>query len=96
MDRLIIQGGQVLQGEVRISGAKNAALPILAGSLLATAPVKITNMPHLRDITTMMELTGGMGVRFVLDDQMVWKYTRKTYSDLKPHMNWSKPCVLRS
>lgn len=70
MDRLIIQGGEMLQGEVRISGAKNAALPILAGSLLATAPVKITNMPHLRDITTMMELTGGMGVRFVLDDQM--------------------------
>ncbi len=70
MDKLIIQGGHVLQGEVRISGAKNAALPILAGSLLATAPVKITNMPHLRDITTMMELTGGMGVRFVLDDQM--------------------------
>ncbi|MCD6045782.1 MAG: murA [Gammaproteobacteria bacterium] len=70
MDKLILQGGHVLQGEVRISGAKNAALPILAGSLLATAPVKITNMPHLRDITTMMELTGGMGVRFVLDDQM--------------------------
>ena len=70
MDKLIIQGGHVLQGEVRISGAKNAALPILAGSLLATAPVKITNMPHLRDITTMMELTGGMGVRFILDDQM--------------------------
>jgi UDP-N-acetylglucosamine 1-carboxyvinyltransferase len=70
MDKLIIQGGHILQGEVRISGAKNAALPILAGSLLATEPVKITNMPHLRDITTMMELTGGMGVRFVLDDQM--------------------------
>ncbi len=70
MDKLIIQGGHVLKGEVRISGAKNAALPILAASLLATAPVKITNMPHLRDITTMMELTGGMGARFVLDDQM--------------------------
>ena len=70
MDKLIIQGGHCLQGEVRISGAKNAALPILAGALLATAPVKITNMPHLRDITTMMELTGGMGVRFVLDDHM--------------------------
>lgn len=70
MDKLVIEGGSVLQGEVRISGAKNAALPILAGSLLATAPVKITNMPHLRDITTMMELTGGMGVRFVLDDHM--------------------------
>ncbi len=68
MDKLIIQGGSVLEGEVRISGAKNAALPILAGSLLATQPVKITNMPHLRDITTMMELTGGMGARFVLDD----------------------------
>jgi UDP-N-acetylglucosamine 1-carboxyvinyltransferase len=70
MDKLIIQGGHCLQGEVRISGAKNAALPILAGALLATAPVKISNMPHLRDITTMMELTGGMGVRFVLDDHM--------------------------
>ncbi len=70
MSKLIIQGGQVLQGEVRISGAKNAALPILAASLLATEPVKIGNMPHLRDITTMMELTGGMGARFILNDQM--------------------------
>ncbi|MGR8940260.1 MAG: UDP-N-acetylglucosamine 1-carboxyvinyltransferase [Gammaproteobacteria bacterium] len=70
MDKLIITGGKRLSGEVRISGAKNAALPILAGTLLAEAPVTIGNVPHLHDITTTMELLGRMGVRLLVDEKM--------------------------
>ena len=62
MDKLIITGGGPLNGEIRISGAKNAALPILAAALLAEKPVTICNVPHLHDITTTMELLGNMGV----------------------------------
>ncbi len=71
MDKLLIEGGRRLYGEVRISGAKNAALPILAATLLSEAPVAIGNIPHLRDITTMLELLGGMGVKFLVDEKMV-------------------------
>lgn len=70
MDKLIIQGGPPLDGEVWISGAKNSALPILAASLLVKGPVSIGNLPHLHDITTMIELLGGMGVRAVVDEKM--------------------------
>ena len=70
MDKLQIRGGVQLEGEVRISGAKNAALPILAGTLLAEGPVSIGNVPHLRDVTTMIELLGRMGVGVTIDDKM--------------------------
>lgn len=70
MDKLIISGGNRLSGELRISGAKNAALPILAATLLSEAPVCLGNIPHLHDITTTMELLGGMGVRLVVDEKM--------------------------
>ena len=70
MDRLIITGGGSLSGEVRISGAKNAALPILASTLLAQGPVTVGNIPHLHDITTTMELLGRMGVSLVVDERM--------------------------
>ena len=70
MDKLIITGGIPLEGEVRISGAKNAALPILAATLLADGPVKVGNIPHLQDITTTMELLGRMGVELVVDEHM--------------------------
>ncbi|NEV63078.1 UDP-N-acetylglucosamine 1-carboxyvinyltransferase [Thiorhodococcus minor] len=63
MDKLLITGGQALQGRVRASGAKNAALPILAATLLADGPVRLTNVPHLRDINTMLALLGRMGAR---------------------------------
>jgi UDP-N-acetylglucosamine 1-carboxyvinyltransferase len=62
MDKLQITGGVPLEGEVRISGAKNATLPILAAGLLASEPVTICNVPHLRDVTTTIELLGRMGV----------------------------------
>lgn len=70
MDKLIITGGTPLNGEIRISGAKNAALPILASTLLADGPVTVGNIPHLHDITTTMELLGRMGVELVLDERM--------------------------
>ena len=70
MDKLIITGGKALSGDVRISGAKNAALPILAATLLAENPMVVGNIPHLRDITTTMELLGRMGVAFTVDEKM--------------------------
>lgn len=71
MDKLIVSGGYPLRGEVRISGAKNAALPVLVASLLTAKPLCIGNVPHLQDITTTMELLGRMGVRLVVDEKMV-------------------------
>lgn len=70
MDKLVIRGGRPLSGEIRISGAKNAALPILAATLLCEGPSTIGNVPHLRDITTTMELLGQMGVDIVIDESM--------------------------
>ncbi|MCW8943914.1 MAG: UDP-N-acetylglucosamine 1-carboxyvinyltransferase [Sedimenticola sp.] len=70
MDKLIITGGAPLSGDVRIAGAKNAALPILAATLLADGPVTIGNVPHLHDITTTMELLGHMGVQLVVDERL--------------------------
>jgi UDP-N-acetylglucosamine 1-carboxyvinyltransferase len=70
LDKLQIRGGVRLDGEVRISGAKNAALPILAGALLADAPVTIGNVPHLKDVTTMIELLGRMGASVTVDERM--------------------------
>lgn len=70
MDKLLITGGAALRGQVRVSGAKNSALPILAATLLAEAPVTLANIPHLRDITTTLELLGRMGARLTLQDEM--------------------------
>ena len=70
MDKLVIHGAKPLQCEVIISGAKNAALPIMAGTLLASDNVTIANVPHLRDVTTMMELLGQLGARLVVDEKM--------------------------
>ncbi|WP_296056813.1 UDP-N-acetylglucosamine 1-carboxyvinyltransferase [uncultured Amphritea sp.] len=70
MDKLIITGGNRLEGEVRISGAKNSALPILAATLLADEPVTISNLPHLHDITTMLELLRQMGVELTIDEKL--------------------------
>ncbi|HEX4375547.1 MAG TPA: UDP-N-acetylglucosamine 1-carboxyvinyltransferase [Steroidobacteraceae bacterium] len=70
MDKLNIEGGKPLEGEIRISGAKNATLPILAGALLADGPVTIGNVPHLQDVTTTIELLGQMGVTVTIDERM--------------------------
>ena len=70
MDRLLIKGGAVLEGELRASGAKNSALKMFAAALLADEPVTVCNVPHLRDITTMIELLGSLGVEVVIDEKM--------------------------
>jgi UDP-N-acetylglucosamine 1-carboxyvinyltransferase len=70
MDKLIIRGGTPLSGEVRIAGAKNAALPILAATLLSESNMRVGNVPHLQDITTTMELLGGMGISLMVDEKM--------------------------
>lgn len=70
MEKLRITGGNRLEGEVRISGAKNSALPILAATLLAEGPMMVGNLPHLHDITTMLELLGRMGVSVAINEDM--------------------------
>ncbi|MBT5331684.1 MAG: UDP-N-acetylglucosamine 1-carboxyvinyltransferase, partial [Porticoccaceae bacterium] len=70
MDKLIVTGGKALSGEIKISGAKNSALPILAATLLTAEKTKISNLPHLHDITTMIELLGCMGVQSSIDERM--------------------------
>jgi UDP-N-acetylglucosamine 1-carboxyvinyltransferase len=70
LDKLIIKGGARLEGEIRMSGAKNAVLPIMAATLLADGPVVIRNVPHLHDVTTTMELLGRMGVHLMLNENM--------------------------
>jgi UDP-N-acetylglucosamine 1-carboxyvinyltransferase len=70
MDKLSIVGGKRLSGSVRIAGAKNSALPILASGLLASEPVTIKNLPHLHDVTTMIELLGRMGVSMLVGDKL--------------------------
>ena len=60
MDKLLIHGKKNLEGEISASGAKNSALPVLAASLLANSPMKVSNLPHLNDVTTMIELLGSM------------------------------------
>ena len=70
MDKLIIKGGFSLKGEIRIAGAKNSALPILAATLLTQETIQICNLPHLFDITTMLELLGCMGVQPIIDEKL--------------------------
>ncbi|MBS0193431.1 MAG: UDP-N-acetylglucosamine 1-carboxyvinyltransferase [Proteobacteria bacterium] len=70
MAKILISGGEPLNGDVQISGAKNAVLPILAATLLADGPMEISNVPHLHDVTTTMELLGRMGVQLMVDEKM--------------------------
>ena len=82
MAKILISGGKPLNGEVGISGAKNAVLPILAACLLADEPVSIGNVPHLHDVTTIIELLGQMGVQLVLDDRMKMHVDPRTTNTL--------------
>jgi UDP-N-acetylglucosamine 1-carboxyvinyltransferase len=82
MDKLIIYGGSTLNGEIRISGAKNAALPIIVATLLADEPVTVGNIPHLHDITTTMELLGRMGVSITMNEMMSVEVDTSTISQL--------------
>jgi len=70
MDKLLIKGNNELNGEITASGAKNSALPVLAASLLADSPMRVGNLPHLNDVTTMIELLGSMGIEIMLNEDM--------------------------
>ena len=70
MDKLLIKGKNELNGEITASGAKNSALPVLAACLLADSPMKVGNLPHLNDVTTMIELLGSMGIDIMLNENM--------------------------
>ncbi len=85
MAKIVISGGVPLNGEVWISGAKNAVLPILAATLLADEPMSIGNVPHLHDVTTTMELLGQMGVQLVVDERM------KIHVDPRNARHWFAP-----
>ena len=86
MAKIQISGGIPLEGEVQISGAKNAVLPILTAGLLADGPVEIGNVPHLHDVTTTMELLGQMGVDLAIDDRMhIQLDSRPTHRFVAPY-----------
>ena len=70
MDKLLITGGTTLNGTIDVSGAKNAALPILAGTLLASEPVTVSNVPQLKDVATTITLLQSMGVQVTFDDKL--------------------------
>src|SRR5215469_5893693 len=85
MAKIVISGGEPLNGDVWVSGAKNAVLPILAACLLADEPVTIGNVPHLHDVTTTMELLGQMGVELIIDERM------KIHVDPRPAKRYFAP-----
>ena len=78
MDKLVINGPSKINGEIRISGSKNSALPILASCLLSSGKVRIRNLPHLNDVTTMIELLSCLGVDSLIDEKMGVELNAKT------------------
>jgi len=83
MDKLLITGGKTLSGSLKVSGAKNSALKILAGTLLTEEPVSVGNVPHLHDVTTMIELLGCLGADVVLDEKMRVEVTARELKSVK-------------
>jgi UDP-N-acetylglucosamine 1-carboxyvinyltransferase len=81
MDKLLIEGGVPLSGEVNVSGAKNSALPILAASLLTAEPLTVANVPHLHDVTTMLNLLAQMGVAVSMDEKLGVELTAQHIGD---------------
>jgi len=86
LDKLLIEGGERLRGEVRISGAKNAALPILCAALLTPDTLRVQNVPHLRDVTTSLSLLGQMGVDVELDEKLgIGLNAREIHNPVAPY-----------
>ena len=83
MEKLLIKGGKTLSGEIDCSGAKNAALPVIAASILSSDDVTLKNLPYLQDITTMFELIGSMGADISLDEQMNFRLNTSNLSNLE-------------
>ena len=95
MDKLLIQGGTPLSGEAAISGAKNAALPILCASLLTAEPMHFINVPHLNDVSTMLRLIGQMGVEVTMEGNDGLFLNSHGLNNPTAPMTWSKPCAPR-
>ena len=83
MEKLLIKGGKSLAGEIDCSGAKNAALPVIAASILSSDDITLKNLPYLQDITTMFELIGSMGADISLDEKMNFKLNTSNLSNLE-------------
>src|SRR5258707_3377395 len=81
MDKLVIEGGVPLSGEIRVSGAKNAALPLMCAALLTSEQLTLSNVPHLRDVSTMLRLLAQMGVEASLDDRLGLSLKAERLSD---------------
>ncbi len=81
MEKLLIRGGSQLSGKITCSGAKNAALPMIASTILSDEKVTLRNLPYLQDITTMFELLGSMGSDIILDENMNFTISSKDLKD---------------
>ncbi len=85
MDKFLIQGGNKLEGEVRISGAKNAALPLLAAMILAETPTTLTNVPNLKDVNTLVKLIAGLGITMSYEGDTVVADTSTLDNQFAPY-----------
>lgn len=85
MDKFLIQGGIKLEGEVRISGAKNAALPLLAAMILADSPITLTNVPNLKDVNTLVKLIAGLGITMSYEGDTVVADTSTLSNQFAPY-----------
>ena len=83
MEKLLIKGGKSLSGEIDCSGAKNAALPVIAASILSSNDITLKNLPYLQDITTMFELIGSMGADISLDERMNFRLNTSNLFNLE-------------
>ena len=83
MEKLLIKGGKSLSGQIDCSGAKNAALPVIAASILSSNDITLKNLPYLQDITTMFELIGSMGADISLDERMNFRLNTSNLSNLE-------------
>ncbi len=83
MERLLIKGGNSLSGKITCSGAKNAALPMIAATILCDEKVTLRNLPYLQDITTMFELLGSMGSEIMLDEKMDFTISSSNLKDIE-------------
>ena len=85
MDKFLIQGGNKLEGEVRISGAKNAALPLLAAMILAETPITLKNVPNLKDVNTLVKLIAGLGIKMSYEGDTVIADTSTLDNQFAPY-----------
>ena len=83
MEKLLIKGGNQLSGKITCSGAKNAALPMIASTILSDEKVTLKNLPYLQDITTMFELLGSMGADILLDEDMNFTIQSNNLKDIE-------------